>query len=439
MKKVPEISPTFCVYPWMEFIIGPNAEIKLCCISGESVKNQSGGAYSLEKMSPDEYWNSYGLRKIRQKMLSGEKLKDCGYCYYQESIGMPSYRQSFNTEWLVKSKYGRDILACVEKSRKNNGRVEKPPLYLDIRHDNLCNLKCRMCNPSQSSKIYQEQKGLLKTHPEISPMIETNHFQKDEKRFHNWHKDEKIWSDVYKWLPQVKKLYFTGGEPSLIQKNWELIKSAETKGYAKNIHLAFNINCTHVPDKLLNTFKAFGSVNITFSVDGFKEVNEYIRYPSKWETVEGNVVKILKHKKPNCQMYFSPAVQVYNILDFPRLLRWIDGLVSKYGDINNAMILCTWPKYFDISILPANIKSQAFTGIENYEKSYKGNDKNLLKCLSSIKHVLKSAETPGMEQNLRQFHKYTTLLDQKRNNSFKNTFPTLNRLLNEDGRWISQH
>ena len=50
-KKIPEISPTFCVYPWMEFILGPTAHIKLCCIAERAVENETGEAYMFGKDS----------------------------------------------------------------------------------------------------------------------------------------------------------------------------------------------------------------------------------------------------------------------------------------------------------------------------------------------------------------------------------------------------
>ena len=180
---------------------------------------------------------------------------------------------------------------------------------------------------------------MLEENPsEVVPLIKTDYFKKENvKRFHNWHKNPEIWKNIYNWIPETKQLYFTGGEPTLIKKNWELIDYLKQKGYSKNIHLMFNINCTQVPDKLLETFHTFAKVCINFSVDGYKEVGEYIRSPSKWEEVESNIIKLLKHRKETTYFYFSPVVQVYNILDLPRLLRWIDELQTSYGTIGNSM------------------------------------------------------------------------------------------------------
>ena len=435
LKKIPEISPTFCVYPWMEFILGPTEYIRLCCIAETAVENENGQAYTFWNTPPEKYWNSYGLRQIRKKMLSGEKIKACEHCYYQESVGRTSYRQSFNKQWFQSEK-GKDILNRVEKSKTNDFQVEEQPLYLDIRPGNLCNLKCRMCNPGNSSKVYQEQKNFLKDHSsEISSLVDTVYFKRDEKHFHNWHKNEKIWESLYKWAPEIKQLYFTGGEPTLIKENWMLIDHLQKRGHSKNIDLIFNINCTQIPKKLLNTFETFSTVNIIFSIDGYKETQEYIRHPSNWRQIEDNIIKLLKNKKENTTFYFSPVVQIYNVFNLPQLLNWIDALQIDYGTIETHLLMCTTPEILDIAILPNNIKQKALSKIEKYENSYQGKDCFLLECLGSVKNILKSEEKKDIERHLKRFYKYTTLLDQKRNNNFEKTFPELNYFFNKDGRW----
>ena len=191
-------------------------------------------------------------------------------------------------------------------------------------------------------------------------MIDENHFQMDEKKFHNWYKNKEIWKSIYKWASEAKQIYFTGGEPTLIEENWELIDYLKEKGYSKNIHLMFSLNCTQVPDKLLDTFSTFSSAAISLSVDGYKEVQEYIRYPSRWKEIEDNVKKILKNRNEYIFFYFSPVIQIYNILNFPRLFKWIDNLQINYGKVNNYILMCTAPEFLDIAILPNNIKQEAF-------------------------------------------------------------------------------
>ncbi|MCY4524578.1 MAG: twitch domain-containing radical SAM protein, partial [Halobacteriovoraceae bacterium] len=236
-------TPSFCVYPWMQFIIGPDRYAKICCIADGALLSDSNKSYPMDEMSLSEIWNGEGIRNVRKKMLAGEKIKNCKRCYYLESIGQESYRQIFNKVWL-KSLYRKEIIKRVLNSKSNNFLVESPPLYLDIRLGNKCNLKCRMCNPINSSKIYQEQKELFSEKKDLGLLIDKSFLDEDEHSFHNWHQSPQIWKIVYQWLPSIRKLYFTGGEPTLIKKNWELISYLQDKGYSKKIILDFNINCT---------------------------------------------------------------------------------------------------------------------------------------------------------------------------------------------------
>ena len=74
MRTVPETSPTFCVYPWMEFIFGPAPRFRLCCISkSEDLKDEDEKAYYFTEDSPKDCWNSYVLRQIRKKNVGWKK------------------------------------------------------------------------------------------------------------------------------------------------------------------------------------------------------------------------------------------------------------------------------------------------------------------------------------------------------------------------------
>ena len=436
--EIPFFSPTFCVYPWMEFIVGPTTNSRLCCIAKGAIKTETGKFYSTEKFSIDEIWNSYGFREARKKMLSGQKIKACSHCYYQESLGRTSYRESFNREWLTSSSR-EEILRRVETSRTNGGRVDSPPLYLDIRPGNLCNLQCRMCNPGSSSKIYQEHEELLKEKKEeFSPLIETAYFNKDKKMFHSWHENPKIWKVIDSWMPGVKKLYFTGGEPTLIKRNWEILDYIKDKGFSQNIYLDFNINCTHVPDKLLDTFESFQGVCLSLSIDGYGKVQEYIRYPSRWKVVEKNIKKVLERKTDRVSVYFSPVVQVYNILHLTELLRWVDSLQEEFEcRILHALIFCDAPSFLDIAILPQNVRDRALKQIQEYLDTYQGSNSFLIECLQSIQTILKT-KFKNSKKNLRQFFQYTRILDEKRGESFQMVLPELYQLLNEEGSWKSE-
>ena len=297
IQKWLQPSSIFCISPWMEMTLNPDSFLSPCCII-KSIKDERGRQYNLLEDSLEDYWNGWGLREIRRKMLANEKVPACQWCYYDESIGKNSKRQGNIFLWLKSiyyGKYSKNILNRVEKSKTNGYRVEKSPLRLDVRPTNTCNLKCRMCWPNSSSKIAQEQKEILKSGADTS-FIDRDYFKTD-KKFFNWRKSKEIWKTIHKWSPGIKSLYFTGGEPTLIKEIWDFIDYLKEKDLAKNIGLEFNTNCTQNPNKLIETFDAFRSVDIMLSVDGYREVQEYIRHPSIWKDIENNIMKMLNKRK----------------------------------------------------------------------------------------------------------------------------------------------
>ncbi|MCY4523326.1 MAG: twitch domain-containing radical SAM protein, partial [Halobacteriovoraceae bacterium] len=408
-----------------EFKVGPDKNTMLCCHASKPLLSKSNRPYSIDKFSLDEIWNSEGMRNIRKKMLLGEKIDACSYCYYQSHIGGISKRESFNNIWL-NSSFETEIIRRILKSKNNNYLVNSPPLYLDISPGNLCNLKCRMCNPTSSSFLYQEQKELLSEKKLDS--IGENELLNQERAIYNWHHSSKIWDVIYKWSPKVKALHFKGGEPTLIKKNWELIDFFQRKGHSKTVSLTFNINGTYVPEKLLNTFENFAYVHIVFSVDGYKDIQEYIRYPSKWNIIEKNIIKTLEKvkKKKNVRISFSHVVQVYNILYLTQFLQWVDSLRKKYGKIHSDLLLCTSPGFLDISILPQNVRDLCLENIDTYQKNHDE------KKLTSIKNILCSIRKEDSSFQLKKFFEYTSLLDKKRGNNFKKSLPELYESLNSN-------
>ena len=441
-------SPTFCIYPWVQFIFGPSEQnVRLCCLSQNNfLKDKSGQYYSFKTHTLDEIWNGTHLREIRKKMLKGEKIKHCQQCYNYEHIGSISLRNWSNKEWLSDSSPHKEFaLNKVKKSMNNDYRIS-PPNFLDIRFGNFCNLQCRMCNPETSSKIQKEAEELVEANKENAIYFNTN-LLKSMNLSKNWYKNKNLLKDIYNWTPYLKKIYLTGGEPTLIKENWDLINHLNKKNYAKDITLQMSTNCTHMPDKFLNMLHSFKNVQLLLSIDGYKKVNEYIRYPSKWKIIENNTLRILEKKSEKTNIIIFPTLQIYNILYIIELFKWAEGL----NQINKIFVHSDHLQFdytrLNINILPKTIKQACLDKILNYETEHKktySTEENKLHNLvfyhglNSVKTVLKSPPPSDFKHHLTDFRKYTEMLDKKRGQSFKKTFPKLYELLEQDGSW-KQH
>ena len=169
-----EYSKTFCPYPWIHVMTQPTGTVSWCCVARDNFKNDDGSMFDLNKGDRIEsVWNNDHMRKIRKQMLDGEVVKGCEHCYDLEDMGFPSYRTNYIRDWFEYSDRGEEIVKRIEQSKRNGHRVEDPPMYLDFRLGNMCNLKCRMCQPQNSSQINKEYVKMEKADPEAGQFIET--------------------------------------------------------------------------------------------------------------------------------------------------------------------------------------------------------------------------------------------------------------------------
>lgn len=396
----------------------------------EGIVNKNGEPYLLQNHDPKALWNSEGMRKIRRQMWEGKRLSQCRHCYYQESVNRKSYRQRSNEEWLKHSK----VRKIISESVKNDFYVQNDPLYIDLRPGNLCNLRCRMCNPGNSSKIEAEWKQLKDNRSFQEAIGGRSSMFKNKKKETPWEKKEDFWKSLGDWMESLTKLYLTGGEPTLIGNNWKLINRLIESGRSRSVTLIFNINCTRIPESLINTFHHFKSVCLNLSLDAKGTANDYIRDPSHWNEVESNVKQLLKAAKgKNVIFRVTPVVQVYNILNLTELFLWVDGLEKEFSRriVIELLILDNDPSCLDIRILPENVRLSALEKMKNYLKNSNRAkwDEAFENCVGSVTHILENVVHKERPRLLNQFKNYTFILDKHRKNSFQDSLPELSRFI----------
>ena len=122
---------------------------------------------SVQKSSLSEAWNSEYMQSVRERMISGQQVKDCSQCYRREKQGQYSFRQRANQDWQQHVQqvtqyydlYEQDYAEAdqiLQKRMSITKHYVELPVYLDIRFGNLCNLKCRMCTGLYSKKLGEE-------------------------------------------------------------------------------------------------------------------------------------------------------------------------------------------------------------------------------------------------------------------------------------------
>jgi MoaA/NifB/PqqE/SkfB family radical SAM enzyme len=184
-------------------------------------------------------------------MLDNVRDNGCGICWKKEDRGYSSLRQHSN-----------QIYSDHVEQIKNGQRLDQP-FYIDLRLGNLCNLKCRMCISEWSSQIADE----IISNPN-EDWIDTPSQKIIEL-------DDHTWQLLEQWIPHVRRVFMTGGEPTIIKRNIEYIEEIISTGHSKNVELIFTTNATNVNSNFIELGRNFKSVSYNISIDAVGDQHNY--------------------------------------------------------------------------------------------------------------------------------------------------------------------
>lgn len=434
-QAITEIMPTFCAIPFVGLMVNPDATVKPCCMmkKGSNVLHNNDGSIATIRDDFKTLWNSSRLKEIRIDMISGNKVSGCEVCYLQEDSGRKSNRQQSNEEWA--GKLGADHLyKLMDKAILKNGELDYSIAYLDLRLGNLCNLKCRMCSPWNSSQIAKEHLDLETRDKEYKLVWEKSfgHFNKQFLDVQQLFEEDVLWDQIIELIPKLHKVYMTGGEPTLIENNFKFMEECIKQG-RKDIVLFFNTNCTNVNKKFTALIEQFNNVYINASIDGIGEMNDYIRAPSKWSQISANIEKLAQ--MPNVHLGITPTVQVYNAFDLVNILNWVDELNLKYKKhIFVDFLINVYPEFLKVDVMSEDMMTQAANQLIEYKKN-KLNKRSPELTVNSIDGIIGLLSNNGRakdwKEQIDRLRAYTNSLDVERGQDLKAINLPLVNLINE--------
>ena len=452
-SKIAEVSnsKTFCILPWIHFATRPNGDMRLCCSSNASgagndhtvglVKNENGVPANFGKETPMSAWNNDYMKSVRRIMLSGNIPNSCSKCFQEESKGVASKRVWETGTWIEE---GIDVEELISATQED-GTIPEKLVYLDLRLGHTCNLKCVMCSPHDSSMWVQD-------HKKVFPLFQSNIIKQqmtwDQKQFNNyWHENPDFWEEMYKQIPNLKQVYFAGGEPLLIKEHKKFLEEIIKQGYADKILIRYNTNGLLIDESIIDLWTKFKKVKVGFSLDAVGDRNYYIRYPSDWATIEKNLHR-LDNTPDNIQVSIATAIQILNIKHLPELAKWkikqnfkkvnfenVTGGIQAGGGIINMHLLYI-PTFLSIRLLPAYDKEEvrkSFADLANWLYTNYRQDEDYWKHnpygWKRWQAVLDFMDAEDHTDQLPAFKEYIDRLDTLRGTSFKDIFPELKHLL----------
>ena len=336
------MTESFCVLPWVNITVDPDGAIKPCCISHDYIKKEDGTKFNLGYDSVDDIYNSKEYVELRQKMLDNEYIPGCDVCYHNEKTGRQSRRLINNEQYKE----------TTPTSSESNLKIK----FFDLRFGNLCNLKCRMCSPANSNQIAKEITEI--NNKEYSKFYPVFDIDTDE-----WWETDTFDDNIKSQVDNIDTIYMTGGEPTVIEKNFEILSDLIESDKSKHITLIINTNLTNTNPRFYQYLPNFKSVILQLSIDGYEKVQEYLRYPSKFKQIDESIHKLIKIH--NVKLWATPVIQIGNLNTIVDLFKYFEDINIKENKplIDIRPILLQDPQHLNIDYLPKDFKQKAFAKI----------------------------------------------------------------------------
>ena len=341
------------MHPFTGLATREDGAVKVCC--------RSAPIGHIQDNTLEEIWNNATMQLVRKQVLCGERPEVCKPCFDLEDQGVESLRQ-------------RHINGVIPEARinlyPNTPLQEIMPFEfptIEIKLNNLCNLKCRMCNPLDSTNwtdwnkvvpFYKKENNFLV--PTIEGLVD-----KPGKYIGAFDDTDNWWASFEKLLPHFRRVEFAGGEPLMDPQHYKILDML--KPYGKNIEIKYATNGTTLGISKGRTihdyWPHFRSVAVNVSLDGIHEVYNYIRGNGNFKEVEANIKEI--KSIPNVSRVVGAfTAQAANIL---QAAECIDYFINEMGIIFYSHRV-SYPNCLSAQVLPQELKDLAISRLMAVEK-----------------------------------------------------------------------
>jgi hypothetical protein len=258
----------------------------------------------------NEVWNGSEHTQLKHCVENDVPIAGCEVCYKAEALGLESRRQS------SKKLY--------EQFHHDTKIEQDGPSGLDYSVGNLCNLKCVICGPHNSSKWIPDYQTLY-------PLRSIEEFK--------YEKFTQLEITDLEVLKNIKNVHFHGGgEPLLSDAHVKLLKNIEKIKGLDDVRVFYNINGTQtISEEILNLWEKCKLIELYFSIDDINERFNYQRTGADWNRVSKNL-DWYYHNMPHNHMFNVNCVWSYlNFYNLNELVDWWKNNFSanRYGDPTN--------------------------------------------------------------------------------------------------------
>ena len=339
----------FCVVPWTNFELYTNGDVRTCSVGGTRLGN-------INKTSIHDILAGDKLTNIRKNMLDNKADKNCTWCVHRtiEDDNFSYLRDHYNSRLIDED---------IDYLDTNNFDLR----FIDLHWSNICNLRCVMCWPQQSSLIAKDQKVITAS--------------VDKKNIHT------IIDMIKQNQKNLKEIYLSGGEPFYIPYNTLLLDQLENT----NIPLRINTNMHWKKNNKLFKIltKKFKNVQLTMSVDALGDKFDYIRNGANWNRFISNLQYV--RDNTDFEIRINSIFSVMNAIDINKVVNFFYH-DQKIKDIT--INILHRPTPIDAKNYPTEKKADIIQKLENCLETLSKEDINLI---NNIKNCIMQIKLPKQE------------------------------------------
>jgi molybdenum cofactor biosynthesis enzyme MoaA len=406
-------SKTFCMHPFTGLATREDGAVKVCC--------RSHPIGFIQNATLEEIWNNDNMQRIRRQVLHGDRPPECAPCFNLEDQGVESLRQ-------------RHIAGVIPEARitlyPDTPLQEVMPFEfptMEIKMNNLCNLKCRMCNPMDSTSWndWQEVESHYKKEDNflVGKIIDLN--LKNKPFLDSFVDTDNWWESFKKLLPYFRRVEFAGGEPLMDPTHYKILDMLAP--YGDNIEIKYATNLTMLGKNNRTVWQywpKFKSVAVNVSIDGIGNSYEYVRGNASWAELINNIKQIQTIPNIN-RIVGAVAVQVSNVMILDKMIEYFlnDLGIIFYTNMVN------YPNVLSAQVLPQQLKDLAIKRLQEAKikvPTYRYVKENpiLLKItLTQIDGVINYLEADDQSSKWNECIDFNRKLDATREQSFFDVTP----------------
>ena len=305
--------------------------------------------------APLEYhWNGETMQRIRRQVLRGERPKECEPCFALEDQGVESLRMRHIAGKIPEARINLYPDALSKMQHDFTMPFEIPTMELKL--NNLCNLKCRMCHPMDSTSWndWDQVEEFYERDNNIMFHIVNEHNLKNKPFLDKFQDNPEWWASLEKNLPHFRRVEFAGGEPLMDPQHYRILDMLQPYADQIEIKYATNLSMLGKGERTVwNYWPKFKSVAVNVSIDGMGDTYEYIRGNAKWNTLVDNIKQIQTMSNIS-RIVGAVTVQVSNAL---QLADMVEYFLNDLGIVFHTHRVA-YPKELSVQVLPIDIKTK---------------------------------------------------------------------------------